>query len=320
MRNIKFGVFSLGLLVAVATAVSSLGAEDRVAFDSAQVRQDAPGMRTERPNVMVLDGRGAQLGVMVSDVDPKAATGGVKIDEVNQDSPAEKAGIKAGDVVVDYDGERVRSARQFTRLVQETPEGRSVAIGIMRDGKKQTLNATPETGRMTWNFGPEIDRAMREAERGMREFRFDVPESRDFQYHFDDRDGARRFEYRIPAPVFPVPGSRFPSTRGRLGVSVQSMTPELGEYFGAKNGGALVSTVTKESAAAKAGIKAGDVIVSVNGRAVTDADDLINKIEDVDGDITIVVLRDKKEVTLKATIEQTRPAAPKAGSRPGIVL
>ena len=54
----------------------------------------------------------------------------MKIDEVNEDSPAEKAGIKAGDIVVEYDGERVRSARQFTRLVQETPEGRSVAIAL----------------------------------------------------------------------------------------------------------------------------------------------------------------------------------------------
>ena len=80
--------------------------------------------------MMVLDGRGSQLGVMVSDVDAKAPTGGVKIDEVNEDSPAEKAGIKAGDIVVEYDGERVRSARQFTRLVQETPEGRTVAIGL----------------------------------------------------------------------------------------------------------------------------------------------------------------------------------------------
>jgi serine protease Do/serine protease DegQ len=66
--------------------------------------------------------------------------------------------------------------------------------------------------------------------------------------------------------------------------------------------------VTKESAAAKAGLKAGDVIVSVNGRAVSDADDLINKIEDVDGEATIVVLRDKKEMTLKATID--RPSRP----------
>jgi S1-C subfamily serine protease len=309
MRNVKFGVFSLVLLIAVVTAISSLGAQARV--------QGAPGVRTERPNVMVLDGRGAQLGVMVSDVDPKAASGGVKIDEVNEDSPAEKAGIKAGDIVVDYDGERVRSARQFTRLVQETPEGRSVPIGIMRDGKKQTLNATPEAGRMTWNFGPEIDRALREAERGM-QFHYSTPPN--FDFHFDDRDRIpgepRRFEYRVPNDLMPFMGR----SRGRLGVTVQSLTDDLQEFFGAKNGGALVSSVTRESAAAKAGIKAGDVIVSINGRAVTDADDLIAELDGINGEATIVVLRDKKEMTLKSTLESRRPAVPRAGSRPGLVL
>lgn len=303
MKNIKFGMFSLVLLAGITAAIASLSAHSTPPSSQAssaslmagQARVQEPRARTERPDMLVLDGRGAQLGVMVSDVDPKAAAGGVKIDEVNEDSPAEKAGIKAGDIVVDYDGERVRSARQFTRLVQETPDGRSVAIGLMRDGKKQTVNATPEAGRMTWNFGPQVDRAFREAERG---FRFDVPAPRDFQYHFDDRDGARRFEYRIPNDVMPFMGR----PRGRLGVTAQSLTEDLQAYFGAKNGGALVSSVEKESAAAKAGIKAGDVIVSVNGRAVSDADDLINKIEDVDGEATIVVLRDKKEVTLKATI------------------
>ena len=304
MRNVKFGVFGLVLLAAIVTAISSLGAQARMQME--------PGVRTERPDVMVLDGRGAQLGVMVSDVDPKTASG-VKIDEVNEDSPAEKAGIKAGDIVVDYDGERVRSARQFTRLVQETPEGRSVAIGIMRDGKKQTLNATPEAGRLSWNFGPEVDRAFREAERG---FSFRVPP--EFEYRYDDRTPGtpRRFEYRIPNDVMPFMGR----SRGRLGVTVQSLTDDLQEYFGARNGGALVSSVAKESAAAKAGIKAGDVIVSINGKAVADADQLIDEIEGINGDATIVVLRDKKEVTLKATIERPRPATPRAGSRPGVIL
>ena len=315
MKNIKFGGFCLVLLAGIAAAIASLGAQAPSTRQSPQANSGS--LRAGRPEVMVLEGRGAQLGVMVSDLDVKGATTGVKIDEVNEDSPAEKAGIKAGDIVVDYDGERVRSARQFTRLVQETPDGRSVAIGIMRDGKKQTVNATPEAGRMTWNFGPEVDRAFREAERGLREFHFEVPKD----FHFDDRDRTpgepRRFEYRLPEEFR---GFAFPSPRGRLGVSVQSITPELAEYFGAKSGGALVSSVTKDSSAAKAGIKAGDVIVSVNGRAVSDADDLINKIEDVDGEATIVVVRDKKEMTLKATIERPRPVTPKAGSRPGIVL
>jgi len=198
--------------------------------------------------------------------------------------------------------------------VQETPEGRSVAIGLMRDGKKQTVNATPENGRMTWNFGPDVDRAMREAERGMREFRFDVP---NFDFRFDDRDRApgdpRRFEYRLPGGMLPfVNGSR-----GRLGVSVQSLTPDLQEYFGARNGGALVSSVTKESAAAKAGVKAGDVITSINGKRVEDADALVRALDDLTGEVSIVVLRDKKEITLKATLER-RETPPRPGSRPGI--
>jgi len=304
MKNVKFGVFCLGLLSAIGIAVSGLNAQTWV--------QAEPGRRVEvqRPEVMVLDGRGAQLGVMVSDVDAKATTGGVKIDEVNDDSPAEKAGIKAGDVVVEYDGERVRSARQFTRLVQETPEGRSVAIALLRDGKRQTVNATPETGRMTWNVGPEVDRAMREAERGMREFRFDTTPD----FRFDSRE-PRRFEYRIPDRATPF----MTQPRGRLGVTVQSLTPELEEYFGAKNGGALVSSVTPDSAASKAGIKAGDVIVSINGRNVSDSDELVNELQDINGDATIVVLRDKKQMTLKATIERASPAAPRAGSRPGAI-
>jgi len=304
MKNVKFGVFCLGLLSAIGIAVSGLNAQTWV--------QAEPGRRVEvqRPEVMVLDGRGAQLGVMVSDVDAKATTGGVKIDEVNDDSPAEKAGIKAGDVVVEYDGERVRSARQFTRLVQETPEGRSVAIALLRDGKRQTVNATPETGRMTWNVGPEVDRAMREAERGMREFRFDTTPD----FRFDSRE-PRRFEYRIPDRATPF----MTQPRGHLGVTVQSLTPELEEYFGAKNGGALVSSVTPDSAASKAGIKAGDVIVSINGRNVSDSDELVNELQDINGDATIVVLRDKKQMTLKATIERASPAAPRAGSRPGAI-
>jgi len=313
MKNVKLGAFGLGLLLAVTTAVASLGAQTR-----------------ERRDVWMLDGRGAQLGVMVSDpstrqspqTDSGSLRAGVVIDEVNPDSPAERAGIKAGDLIVEYDGERVRSARQFTRLVQETPDGRSVAIGLMRDGKKQTVNATPEAGRLTWNFGPEVDRALRESERGMRGFLFDVP---DFELRFDDRNRdrmPRRFEYRMPDGVFrfPEPGSGLPGSRRRLGVTVQSITPELAEFFGAKNGGALVSSVTPDSAASKAGVKAGDLIVSLNGRGVSDSDDLLRELDGIEGEVTIVVLRDKKQTTLKATIERPKATTPRPGSRPGVIL
>ena len=297
MKNIKFGMFALGLLAVMLAAISSVSAQGEA----------RPSTRERRPSadVLSLTAGGLQLGVMVSDLDAKAASTGVKIDEVNAGSAAEKAGIKAGDVVVDYDGERVRSARQFARLVQETPEGRQVAIGLMRDGKKQTVNATPEAGRTAFNFGPEIDRAMREAERG---FRFETPPN--FESRREYRDGyPRRFDFRVaPDGVFRVPGSEFRISRGRLGVSVQSLTDDLAEYFGAKDGGALVSSVTPDSAAAKAGIKAGDVIVSINGKAVRETGDLMDALEEATGEVTLVVVRDKGERTLKATLSARQGA------------
>ena len=253
MKNIKFEVFGLGLLVAVVTAVSSLGAQTRASSDTGVYEPSArtSGARRTRGPAR-RDGQRRRS---------QRSAGRGKIDEVNEDSPAQRAGIKAGDIVVDYDGERVRSARQFTRLVQETPEGRSVAIGIIRDGKKQTMNATPETGRMAWDCRPGSGE-LGTGNPGFH-FRRNCPNS-----DLISRSMPRRFEYRLPDEFrFPTPGSRFPFTRGRLGVSVQSITPELAEYFGAKNGGALVSSVAKESAAAKAGIRAGDVIVSINGKA-----------------------------------------------------
>lgn len=294
MKNIKFGVFFLGLAVAVGGAVS-LAAQDRV--------------ERRRPNVMVLDGRGAQLGVTISDVDAKE-TPGVRIDDVNPDSPAEKAGLRQGDVVVEYDGERVRSARQLTRLVQETPDGRTVKIAVMRNGQKQTFDATPENG-IASNFSFDIDpeRLRGDIERGLRDFRIEPPQ---FDFRFDDTL-PRRFEYRVPDMVLPFMGSR-----GRLGVTVQPLTPDLEEYFGAKNGGVLVSSVAQDSAASKAGLKAGDVITAINGRSVSDQGDLMRELSGVSGEVTLSILRDKKEMTLKTTIEEPEPRRNR-GSRPGIV-
>ena len=88
------------------------------------------------------------------------------------------------------------------------------------------------------------------------------------------------------------------SSRARLGVSVQELSPELAGYFGAKDGGALVSSVTKGSAAEQAGLKAGDVITSVNGDRVNDGRDLMRELGNATGDVTLGVVRDKKEITV----------------------
>lgn len=290
MKNLKFGVFCLALAAAVGGAVAGLGAQDPSTRASSSPR-------ASRPSVFTLDGRGSQLGVVVSDVDAKQGPG-VKVDEVTSDSAAEKAGLKEGDVVVEFDGERVRSARQFTRLVQETPEGRTVKIAVLRDGKKQTFEATPEARSFSWDMAIDGDRIRREVERGMRgmrEFRVEPP----VDFHFEPGDRPRAFAFRTPDGSGTV---RMRSSRARLGVTVQELSTELADYFGATNGGALVSSVAKGSAADQAGLKAGDVITSVNGDRVSDGEDLIRELENVSGEVSLGVVRDKKATTLKATI------------------
>jgi serine protease Do len=284
MKNAKFAIFGCVLTGLVAAAVSGL---------VAQSRPESRAPERTRPRAMMLDGRGGQLGVIVGDLDAErlesaGAPSGVRIDGVDADSPAAKAGLREGDIVVDVDGDRVRSARQFSRLIQETAEGRSVALGIVRDGKRQTVSVTPESRSFSIDteFGREVARGLRDMEPRLREFRFGGPFSFDFEM--------------LP---------RMTSPRGRLGVQLHELSPQLADYFGATEGGVLVSSVTKDSAAEKAGIRAGDVITSINGDRVRGSDDLIDELRDVSGgEITIGIIRDKQASSVKATIEDVRPA------------
>ena len=236
-------------------------------------------------------GSGGRIGVSIRDVEAsdKTKSGGVVIESVDENSPASKAGLKTGDVVVEFDGERVRSVRQFTRLVSETPEGRSVAAAVMRDGQRVTVNVTPESSSNAFRF-------------------FNGDEWRAVE-------PLRRFE-TVPAPArparpttpraTPVPPAleRFFWTSGnQLGITIADLEPQLAEYFGTKEG-VLVSSVTADSAAAKAGLKAGDVITSFNGSAVDSPSDLRGRIRDLSGEeFTLGIVRDKKSVTLKGKLE-----------------
>ena len=291
----KLAVFGVVLAAGVAAAVTSLVAQ-------------APKVEgRSRPRVMMLDGRGAQLGVMVDDLTPEelksagGAISGVRIEEVDQDSPAAKAGLQEGDIVVEVDGDRVRSARQFSRLIQETPEGRSVALGVVRNGKRQTISVTPES--RAFGFGIDSDRIGRDIARSLRDIE---PRMRELEPRLRELEPQWR-EFRFNGPMdfnFDF-APNWTSPRGRLGVQLGELTPQLAEYFGAKEGGVLVSSINSGSPAEKAGLKAGDVITSINGTAVRDTDDLIDELRGVEGqEVTIGILRDKKASSLKATLEE----------------
>jgi serine protease Do len=284
------GLLGLGCIGAVA----SIGAQDGI-------EQTPP---QERRSVMVLDGRGSQLGVMVRDLDEAATatlkSGGVRIEEVTAGSPAEKAGIRTGDIVVEYDGERVRSARQFTRLVQETPDGQSVSVVLVRNGERQRVTAVPEARSFSWDVTVDGDRIWREMERSL--------------------EGLRGFNFRLEGGRR---GLMFQSTRGRLGVTVDTLTDQLAAYFGANDGGVLVTSVSPGTPAEKAGLRAGDVITSINGDRVRSAGELTDELAQAgDGELTIGIVREKKATTLKATVErpsaQTTPRSPRRPVRPAV--
>ena len=286
-------------VVTVAVAAAGVGA-------AIAPRLDAQTTVTRTPRAFEVHTGGSRIGVSIRDVedaDAKTAQGastGAIVEQVSTDSPADKAGIRKGDVFVEFDGERVRSVRQLTRLVQETPAGRTVSAILLREGQRTTVSITPrDEGRFS------------------------------FEGFEDLGDWARDFRYRVapravpppPAPpsgpVPPAPPAPPPAVwsfdelfgrSGRLGISIDSLSPQLAEYFGTKEG-VLVTSVTDDSAAAKAGIKAGDVITSVNGEPVREPQDVRRRMQNLaDGDeFTIAVMRDKKPLTLKGKAERTTP-------------
>jgi serine protease Do len=225
----------------------------------------------------IFDGPGSRIGVTARELDQaeveRLKVPGVFLETVTPDGPAAKAGMRPDDVVVEFDGERVRSLRQFTRLVRETPASRSVKAVVMRDGKRTEVIVTPADG---WpDVSIDTDRIWRQVE-------------------------------EMTARMRPFEGFEFPEVmaRSRLGVTVNELTPELAAYFGAADG-VLVASVTADSPAARSGLNAGDVITSVDGRVITSAAGLVRELRNgsTGGEVTLGIVRDKKASSVTAKME-----------------
>jgi len=251
---------------------------------------------------------GSYLGVAVADVNPDRVKAlklkeerGVEITRVEDDSPAAKAGLKTGDVVLEYNGQRVEGTEQFVRMVRETPEGRQARLVVSRDGSTQTLTAT---------IG---------AQKGERGFFIGQP--------FDNEKlQAQMDKLRDQLRVIPdIPRANMSWQSGALGVTAESLEDQLAEYFGVKEG-VLVRSVSKDSAAEKAGIKAGDVIVKIDDAKVTTPREITNAIRKLTAKTTFPVplLRNRKEMSVWVTVTQRRgemslpapPAPPAPPARP----
>jgi serine protease Do len=237
------------------------------------------------PLVLALSGGpGASfLGVNICEVDAERAKAlklpderGVEITRVESDSPAEKAGLKVGDVVLEYNGERVEGMEQFGRMVRETPAGRKVTLQISRGGALQTLTAVIASHR----FPPGGLTVMPQ---------FEMPE--------------------IVMPDIPEGFSGWRS--GMLGVETESLNPQLAEFFGVKQG-VLVRSVMSGSAAEKAGIKAGDVITKADDKEVTTPGQVSAAVRAARNkhSLTLHLMRNHRELNVTATLEEDHSGWP----------
>jgi serine protease Do len=276
----------------VLMAVGMVAVVAAVAFAVAAPAHGQPRDR-DLGRLMLLEGPGSRIGVTARELEPAElerfkVAGGVMLETVTPDGPAAKAGLRGQDVVIEFDGERVRSLRQFTRLVRETPPSRSVAAAVLRDGKRQELIVTPVAGGPV-DLSIDSDRLRNQIE--------------DFSARI------RPFDYRFEFPD--------PATRARLGVTVQELTPELAAYFGASDG-VLVSSLLADSPASRAGIRVGDVITSVDGRSITSGADLAREVRtsSSDGELALGIVRDKKASTISAKVETPADRRPQRQVRP----
>jgi serine protease Do len=308
----------------LACASAGLAASGRLGGDDPAPKQEQPRKETRRKTVVVNGENGdtlfrlagddaVRIGITVANLDEDQAKtiAGALVTGVRDESPASKAGLKEKDVITEFDGEKVRSARQLSRLVSETPPGRSVTVAALRDGKRVEVHVTPEAS--SWSMMHEGgDMAPWTFERRVPPPAFGPGERR---FYFDMPDGGDHFAFHGPAEgdgeMLTMP---LPRGKGRLGIGIQNLSDQLAEYFGTKDG-VLVSSVTPDSPAAKAGLRAGDVITSVNDKPVTSGRALMDAVQHADDGTTLKLgyVRDKKPGTASATLE-SRDEKPK---RPG---
>jgi serine protease Do len=237
-----------------------------------------PSAVAQNPRVIVRQ-PGSYLGVGVQAVTPERAKAlnlnevrGAEVTSVEMDSPAAKAGLKQGDVVLQYNGENVAGLEQFIRMVRETPAGRQVSLVVWRNGANQTLTVTVGERRGTTLQTP---------------------------------GGPVTIPNFPNLPQFDIPRLQMLGQSQMLGIEGESLGQEqqLAQFFGVQDG-VLVKQVLPNSAAERAGIKAGDVITKVDGSSVASTRDITRELRSTRSrTASVTVMRDKKETTFTVNLE-----------------
>jgi S1-C subfamily serine protease len=315
-------MLSLGLFLAVGRE-SLAGPADAPVADDGEAQtvrivsvsgDDAEAVAAFEADVEGHGGKGGYLGLSLRE-DTKSNEGGALVTRVVDDSPAAKAGVKDGDVIVAFGGDVVRGPAKVTEKLRASKPGDKVTLDVRRDGKTQKLNVElAERPVMTWRFrsgdsAPLSEEAQIDLEKSLKNLDERMPD----------------LEKRLGKMKIYAPGRHGMMIFGRnkplLGIEMVETTPELREAMGgSKDSGVLVGKVLAGSAAEKGGLKVGDLILAIDGTKVSDIGDLSEAIEKHEGKtIDLEVVRDKKTTHLKAVLPkidepEDEPTGPRASA------
>jgi serine protease Do len=273
------------MCVAAAASIAAL-----IALPAAVAQSRIPRVFQMNPNFSV-----SYLGIQMEDVTASNMSAhkltterGVIVSSVEKGSPAETAGLQPHDVILEYSGLPVISAMQFSRLIGETPAGRTAELAISRDGRKMNISAKLA----------ERDDRPRSAGRDFSNF----PQWFEFR-----NPGGRTFQFRVPddgaSKVLPRS-----EEKPRLGVTLQPLTEQMAEFLGVPvkgKTGILVTSVESGSPAASK-LKAGDVILKADGKAVDNAEELTTIVQRADRKLELVIYRGGKELTVSIELPPSK--------------
>ena len=278
----------------------------------------APTPKNDAPKAFAwtFDGNGGYIGVQTQEVTRENFSKfglrdvrGVAVEKVVDKSPAQAAGIQAGDVIVKFDGEEVTSARKLTRLIGEVDPDHQANLTVLRGGREQTITVTVAKRPM-----PEFNNG---------NFQFDMPDMGSMK--LPDLKNLPQLQNMPDLQNMPelqnMPNGQFrsfslPNGQGwawsavqggrQIGAGVTPLTKQLAEHFRVDSG-VMVTEVRENSPAAKAGLRAGDIILKADDRTIMNQADLVRAINDKkEGEIRLTIDRNGSRQTISVTPEAAK--------------
>lgn len=223
------------------------------------------------------------LGVFTQSIDYRMAKDfdlpvkyGAIINSVVDNSPAEEAGLEEDDVIIGFNDGKITDSEDLTDMVDESKAGDEATLRIIRDGEEMLVKVTLDErkqNKRTYSSSGTKRIVIKGSPHG----------SKSYTWHSDSH-----------------------GSHGYIGVGLTGLSRQLGDYFGVEKGdGALITSVEEDSPAEEAGLKAGDVIVKVDGDKVNDPGDVSDAVSDKEEgeQVELTLLRDRKEMTM--TVEVT---------------